>query len=257
VAWVTVAAASAALGVSDDTVRRRIRLGELPAQVGEDGRILVDLPDDVRHLGAKRRRIRDVIGKEAPALRAALLPYTADPNTDGATEPYAGTADPNTDGATEPYAGTADPNTDGATEPYAGTADPNTDGATEPHTVLRLAAAQLMREVTAVREQLVEKEGRVAALEVESQQLRERLAEAEHQRDTRTKLGEQTERERDRLAQQLADAEQERRGVLALLQREQEEHARTRAQVAMLIPKLTESSDQQPIEQRRPWWRFW
>jgi excisionase family DNA binding protein len=45
-ALVTVTQAAAILGVSDDTVRRRVETGELPSLRDEVGCLLVDLPDD-------------------------------------------------------------------------------------------------------------------------------------------------------------------------------------------------------------------
>lgn len=44
-AWLPVADAAAALGISDDTVRRRAKRGDLPSQDGPDGRLLVETPD--------------------------------------------------------------------------------------------------------------------------------------------------------------------------------------------------------------------
>jgi excisionase family DNA binding protein len=45
-AEVTIAQAAATLGVSDDTIRRRIKAGELDAREDERGRKLVTLPDE-------------------------------------------------------------------------------------------------------------------------------------------------------------------------------------------------------------------
>lgn len=45
-AEVTIAQAAATLGVSDDTIRRRIKAGELGAREDERGRKLVTLPDE-------------------------------------------------------------------------------------------------------------------------------------------------------------------------------------------------------------------
>lgn len=45
-AEVTIAQAAASLGVSDDTIRRRIKAGELDAREDERGRKIVTLPDE-------------------------------------------------------------------------------------------------------------------------------------------------------------------------------------------------------------------
>jgi hypothetical protein len=46
VAELTLPQAAAALGVSVDTVRRRVKAGTLPSRTGESGRLLVDLPSN-------------------------------------------------------------------------------------------------------------------------------------------------------------------------------------------------------------------
>ncbi len=106
---------------------------------------------------------------------------------------------------------------------------------------------------------LSEWETRATVAETEAAQLRTELAGVRGVLDGEQGRREQVERERDRLAQLLDNADQERRGVLALLQREQEEHARTRAQVAMLIPKLAApgEGEGQQAAPSRAWWRWW